>query len=532
MTALRDEFDEKGLIGPVSILKEAECRRIRRLLEGAPATAAWVKGHAASSPAYHGIGTHAAIVDRVAELIGEDVMLWGATLVRRRPGQVHLWHTDIETSFDAPGTVTVWLGLENTNRRSALQLISHSHRFGMTVQERAQRGGKQREDVTIEDVVRWSKEVDPRSDLVQPDMRDGQAIFFDGRVWHGSSNTSTEGTRTALLLQYAIPDRPLHIPDLEELDYPFRLFDEPRPPCVMVRGSARNARNRIVPAPTANGDSPPLSWVRTLELPLDPDEQTGWIPYGIFQGTTRCMGHLSCHVSVLSPGTTPHEPHAHAEEELLVMLEGEAQLVIVDGEGRRRMEAVGPGAFAYYPAGQSHTIHNGSSGPATYLMFKWGSEKAVDHDHTPLPTEIFRYDAPPFEADRDGDRGWISRHVFEGPTRYLRKLHCHHTTIYPGAGYEPHVDAYDVGILVLRGEVETLGSRVGPHGVVFYSAGEPHGMQNVGPDPASYLVFEFHSGPQKPPPPTLTRRLIGLVPRGVRARVPGRLRDLAVKVLR
>ena len=49
-----------------------------------------------------------------------------------------------------------------------------------------------------------------------------------------------------------------------------------------------------------------------------------------------------------------------------------------------------------------------------------------------------------------------------------------------------------MAIVVLEGEVETLGKRVGPHGVIFYAAGEPHGMRNAGNVIARYIVFEFH----------------------------------------
>jgi hypothetical protein len=41
--------------------------------------------------------------------------------------------------------------------------------------------------------------------------------------------------------------------------------------------------------------------------------------------------------------------------------------------------------------------------------------------------------------------------------------------------------------------VETLGEEAGPNSVVFYAAGEKHGMRNVGDVPARYLVFEFHA---------------------------------------
>ena len=76
----------------------------------------------------------------------------------------------------------------------------------------------------------------------------------------------------------------------------------------------------------------------------------------------------------------------------------------------------------------------------------------------------------------------------------LAEAHCHASTLPAGEGYRPHIDHYDVAIVVLEGEVETLGERVGPHGVIFYAAGEPHGMRNPGQTVARYVVFEFHGG--------------------------------------
>jgi quercetin dioxygenase-like cupin family protein len=108
--------------------------------------------------------------------------------------------------------------------------------------------------------------------------------------------------------------------------------------------------------------------------------------------------------------------------------------------------------------------------------------------------------------------GFRLRAVLDGATENLRKLHCHVSALAPGAGYEPHVDAYDVAIIVLEGEVQTLEQRVKPHGVIFYPAGERHGMRNPGPDAARYVVFEFHGSRTAmkhalPNPPTLLAKL-------------------------
>ena len=80
-------FEEQGFLTPVSVLTPEECEPLRTQLQAAPAPLDWAKGHAATSSAFFRLATHPAIIQRVVELIGEDVMLWGASLVRRSPAR-------------------------------------------------------------------------------------------------------------------------------------------------------------------------------------------------------------------------------------------------------------------------------------------------------------------------------------------------------------------------------------------------------------------------------------------------------------
>ncbi len=231
------------------------------------------------------------------------------------------------------------------------------------------------------------------------------------------------------------------------------------------------------------------SLIRRLALPLAEDKGRGWKAYPLFAGPTRRIGNLSCHVSVLSPGATPHPPHRHIEEEILIVLAGEADLVIPNRgtPSKAPRYRLRPGCFVYYRGYQPHTIHNPGPESVTYMMFKWRAEHAGPCDA--LASRIVRYQGLPPEINQGG---YQPRRVLEGGTRHLRKLHCHVTTLLPGCGYRPHADPYDVAILVLQGTVKVLGGPVGRHGLVFCAAGEPHGMKNVGAEPAIYLVFEFH----------------------------------------
>ena len=482
-------FSEQGYFGPGRVLTVEQCRQFLRAADDPqrPPPLDWAKGHAASSRAFYEIGAHPAIVDVVAGLLGDDVLLWGASVVDRRPGEAHPWHCDIESSHPARGTVSVWIGLEHTSPQSALHLVPGSHRFGVSVQELQFRRGLTRADTTTDDIVRWARGWDGDADALPLGMTDGEAVFFDGRIWHASHNL-TGATRRALLLQYARPGIPIRIPDLTSLDWPFRQLELPRPPCLLLRGDADPALNRIVPPPSfaGAGTGPRLmSRVCPLRRPLRPDHVAGWKPYPQFRGSTADIQDLSCHVSVLTHNSCPHPPHTHPEEELLLVLTGEVEVILPAlSEQRRRL---GPGQFVYYPAEFPHTLQTVSEQPAEYLMFKWCA--APSGTATPLGHAAHEALGEPSHAA--DDTGFRPQRLFEHPTAWLRKLHCHVSTLAPGAGYAPHLDAYDVALVVLEGEIETLGQRVPSPAVVFYAAGEPHGIHNPAATPARYVVFEF-----------------------------------------
>lgn len=197
---------------------------------------------------------------------------------------------------------------------------------------------------------------------------------------------------------------------------------------------------------------------------------------------------MGCHVSVLSPGRCPHPPHSHIEEELLIILDGEGSIEIAANrdDASPRVETLTPGQFSYYPAWQHHTIRNRSTRPVTYMMFKWAG--TMPGRAGGLPAGIFDYRG---QLAAEDVRAFAPRTLLNSPTSWLNRLHCHVTRLKPGVGYAPHIDNYDVAIVMLAGKVETIGQVLRPCDVVFYGAGEMHGMRNLSNETSKYLVFEF-----------------------------------------
>ena len=491
------------MIGTVRLFTPAQCRLFSthaRQTNRSPT--AYSKDRAVNDRFLYDLGMRPTLRSLVTSCLGENVILWGAELIERKPGQSHPWHTDIESSAPDGGFVSIWIGLENTIRESALQVITRSHLVGKSVQQVRQEKGVSRETASSEQVLAWAREVEPEAEFVQPDMSDGEALIFDGRLWHGSHNSRPSGARVALLLQYADASMPIRLRDPEHFEWPFQYL-ELRPPVFLVAGRCSADTNQIVPppAPSLKKDSILLSQCCQLPLPLAEDAEKRWRGHRVFRGTTPILGALGCHVSVLSPGHSPHLPHAHPEEELLIVLDGEADLIISKDtqlEGAQ-VQRVKPGDFVYYPSYQHHTILASGEKPVTYLMFKWRGEST--RARQTLPTTLFHYKLTP-----DEEKPRWSHHLFGQATNYLGLLTSHVTVLQPGVGYEPHVDHYDVAILLLAGTVETLGQTVTAPSVIFYQAGEPHGMRSVGTERARYLVFEFRAADSSAP---LWRKLSG-----------------------
>jgi mannose-6-phosphate isomerase-like protein (cupin superfamily) len=487
------QFFQEGFLGPIQVLSAEACQQFLRIVDDPahPPPMVWFKGHAASSRAFYEIGTNPTILYVVKSFLGDEVMLWGAHVINQAPNGRHPWHTDIETSASPGNAVTVWIGLENSKPETGLTVVSRSHHYGRSFQEVGRQHGKSRGKSSNRDVENWATSINPESTLVRPVIPDGQALFFDGRIWHCSQNLSNEARR-ALVLQFATPDNAIRIPHRNYLEWPFQLISSPRPPCVLVSGSGSTGVNRFVNPPAVNRRKarPSLtSKIQPLCIPLPPAKNQVWQPRPLFRGSTPNVPDLSCHVSVLHQGQRPHPPHKHVEEELLLVLAGEVDVMLDEAPIREeRQLRLSPGQFVYYPAGFPHTLETVSATPANYLMLKWQAPLA----NTAEPLSFCHLSIFDSLASHPGRKGFFARRQLESPTAYLRKIHCHTSTLTAGAGYKAHRDAHDIVIIVLEGELETLGQRARPHDVIFYRAGEPHGMFNPGAETAKYVVFEFH----------------------------------------
>jgi XRE family transcriptional regulator, regulator of sulfur utilization len=86
----------------------------------------------------------------------------------------------------------------------------------------------------------------------------------------------------------------------------------------------------------------------------------------VMRAPTPTLDELEIHISTLEPGKSPHAPHQHQHEELLIIKDGTLE-TFQSGAKRR----VGPGGIIFQASNELHNVTNVGQFPATYYVIGW-----------------------------------------------------------------------------------------------------------------------------------------------------------------
>lgn len=234
-----------------------------------------------------------------------------------------------------------------------------------------------------------------------------------------------------------------------------------------------------------------VEWTRPLTFPLQLGAESR-LSHSIYLGATPNLVSLDCHYTVLAEGQTPHPPHVHDDEEIIIPLVGDVDILRATAADstETRDERIGFGRLVYHGSRLPHTIRAVGPGPSGYLVLRWSAPAIVGTPAGAVPSQSYDLGQSP-GAGTAGTQRPSKTLIFEGPTRLLSRLHVHATIAPLGEGSTPHRDRHDVAVVVLEGAVETTSGRVEAPGVIFHPAGRTHFLRSVGAQPARYLAIEF-----------------------------------------
>jgi quercetin dioxygenase-like cupin family protein len=86
----------------------------------------------------------------------------------------------------------------------------------------------------------------------------------------------------------------------------------------------------------------------------------------VFKTPTARVEELEMHITTLNPGESPHPPHQHVDEEMMIVKEGTLE-TLQNGVARR----AGPGSIIFQASNEMHGLRNVGQTPATYYVIKW-----------------------------------------------------------------------------------------------------------------------------------------------------------------
>ncbi|MBA4053144.1 MAG: cupin [Marivirga sp.] len=111
----------------------------------------------------------------------------------------------------------------------------------------------------------------------------------------------------------------------------------------------------------ANGGSFLVDW-NVLEMKKN--ERGGRRDF--FNRPTATCQKFEMHVTTLNEGLPSHPPHTHAEEEIILMIKGDATMEIAG-----KYYNASPGDFIFVASKELHGIKNTGKGQCEYFAFQW-----------------------------------------------------------------------------------------------------------------------------------------------------------------
>jgi quercetin dioxygenase-like cupin family protein len=150
-----------------------------------------------------------------------------------------------------------------------------------------------------------------------------------------------------------------------------------KPATYFVFNFATDATHHLAKVPAAQSAAPEklrsavYEWAKLPMKPTAKGERRE-----VFDSPTVTLTKLETHVTTLNPGETPHAPHHHPDEEIILVKEGQIEAAINGASSR-----VGPGSILFFSSNDEHGLRNVGDSAATYYVIRLATAA------TPAPTK-------------------------------------------------------------------------------------------------------------------------------------------------
>lgn len=248
-TALKDVFDRDGYAFPFRAMSAGQARAYRDRLEaheaaqGGPLQAKWRHQTHLLFTWVDEIARNPAILDRVEDVIGPDILVWGAGFFIKEPRTPDFvsWHQDATYWGLEPHDriVTAWVALSDVPVASgAMKFLAGSHKTGL-----AAHADTFHENNLLSRGQEIAVEVD-EDEATDVALKAGEFSLHHVLLAHGSHPNATDDRRIGLAIRYI----PTSVRQTKLRDV-----------AVLVRGEDRHGHFDLLDPPAADLDAQALA---------------------------------------------------------------------------------------------------------------------------------------------------------------------------------------------------------------------------------------------------------------------------------
>ncbi len=208
----------------------------------------------------------------------------------------------------------------------------------------------------------------------------------------------------------------------------------------------------------------------------------------LMEGATPAFKHVKVHATTVSAGKASHAGHAHADEELIIVKEGQLTLSI-----KGKTETLEKGSVALIVPNDEHALSNQSAAPVTYYIMRYETENPQPARSTKAGGSFVKHwNDLEYKNNEKGGR----RNVFDTATPHSERFEMHITTLNEGLmSHPPHTHKAAEILLLVEGRAEEsingkwISAGVGD--IIFLQSQVPHAIRNTGKGAATYFAFQF-----------------------------------------
>lgn len=204
------DFNKFGYLSGITIFNETDISQHRQYFDSILTDVLSHGGNSYSIISAHmrygrvyDLLNHPKIVSCVRDILGEDVIGWGAHYFCKMPNDSKTvgWHQDAAYWPLTPSkTITVWLAIDDaTTANGAMRFVAGSHLFGHITS----RQSKPVENSILGQVV---EDVEQYGDIVDNELQAGNISIHTDLLLHGSNANPSPKRRCGLTLRYCTPD--------------------------------------------------------------------------------------------------------------------------------------------------------------------------------------------------------------------------------------------------------------------------------------------------------------------------------------